>query len=68
MIAASIGCSDAKIAAPTPSNPPPAPLTLLPMDSMLGARKELVTEEGRGFGLFVDGRDFIDTPSLHYAP
>jgi hypothetical protein len=35
---------------------------------MLGARKEPVTEEGRGFGLFVDGRDFIDTPSLHYAP
>lgn len=55
-------------AAPTPSNPPPAPLTLLPMDSMLGARKEPVPEEGRGFGLVVDGRDFIDTPPLHYAP
>jgi hypothetical protein len=71
MIAARTRCSLAKIAAATQSNPPPAHLAILPIDPILGARKEsgaegLLAEGERVFVLAREVGDFIGMSHLHY--
>jgi hypothetical protein len=66
--AASKGCSLAKVAAPTQINPPPAPLTLLPMEPILAEKKEPLADAVAGFGQVADWRNFILLPPLHHLP